>query len=960
MTAALLLISTMLASSASIGELLERASTAFVEGRYAECESLTETVLDRLPQGSAEFATLRTEATQLLGLATFRRGDVARAEALLDEAVLRARTIPSHTDLQRAAAMHHRAHVFIDTNRFDRAESLLEEILAIYRRELGDDHPETATAIADRAFLFQACGDSDQALVMFREALRIDRALEPHDDFRIAASLNNLAWSLEDRGDYAAAEPLYREALARLRRANGDDHPLVARAYVNLGHVHFARGEFAEAERRFREGIELAMRTLGASHPDTRRFRLSLGQVVSTAGEPARAIAILERVVRELRSDPSARSDLATALDALGGAYVGVDRPERAGPIFEEALRITRRTQGPLSPAFASQSAALASLAATLGDFEAAVVKLRQCLSLYERTGLGMRPINVELRTLLAQCLDELGRDEEARTTLDNAAGHFELVRRRMSRQGIERAVYDANTSPHPLLAAWYAERGDAERAWSHLEAAAGRGLLDALEHRRASGPRDASREDRLDGRIREHLGATATPRDDAPSASDTESLVLDGCDVANRLSPDQALMGWLDVAPLPASGRDDRSHWVWVLRRGKKPAFERLTGSGKDGAFTPDDRTLPMRTRRAMTDPAATPDLESLARQRIDPARRHLAGVRHLVVVPAGIMVGIPIETLVDDFHVSYVPSGTLFARLVDANATSDASHTAHPASTASPIRLLAVGAPSSGPSDQSSRRNDDPLVFTDPPAKPPLPFAMRELAALSSLASKTELLTGRAATEENLRRRLTNDRLREFDVLHFATHAVIDSNRPFHSALLLARDPASDPVGDVVEGRAPFDGRLAAAEVLAHWTLDADLVTLSACETGLGRRVSSEGHLGFAQAFLVAGARNVLSSLWKVDDRATAMLMERFYDNALRRGMHRVAALDEAKRWLRTRSRSDIVAWTQRKPAPALDPTLSQRTGTSEAADSSDADRPYAHPFYWAGFVLLGAGNP
>ena len=104
----------------------------------------------------------------------------------------------------------------------------------------------------------------------------------------------------------------------------------------------------------------------------------------------------------------------------------------------------------------------------------------------------------------------------------------------------------------------------------------------------------------------------------------------------------------------------------------------------------------------------------------------------------------------------------------------------------------------------------------------------------------------------------------------------------------------------------------------MLDFWKLDAELVTLSACETAIGKQGGGDGLLGFAQAFLTAGARSVCLSLWKVDDAATALLMSRFYENLLgkREGlakpMGKAAALDEAKRWLRNLSGEEALTLT------------------------------------------------
>jgi CHAT domain-containing protein len=171
-----------------------------------------------------------------------------------------------------------------------------------------------------------------------------------------------------------------------------------------------------------------------------------------------------------------------------------------------------------------------------------------------------------------------------------------------------------------------------------------------------------------------------------------------------------------------------------------------------------------------------------------------------------------------------------------------------------------------------------------------PRLPSTRREVADIASYFGEAEVLLGADASEANLLDQQQDERLGGYDVIHLATHALVDAQRPQRSALVLSQlDPEPD------------DGLLTAAEIAAGWRLHADLVTLSACETGLGRPTPGDGYLGFTQAFLQAGARNVLVSLWQVDDRATSLLMRRFYENLQRRGLDAAASLAEAQRWLR-----------------------------------------------------------
>src|SRR5262249_14505615 len=144
---------------------------------------------------------------------------------------------------------------------------------------------------------------------------------------------------------------------------------------------------------------------------------------------------------------------------------------------------------------------------------------------------------------------------------------------------------------------------------------------------------------------------------------------------------------------------------------------------------------------------------------------------------------------------------------------------------------------------------------------------------------------------------------RMKAFRFLHLAAHGESDPRIAYRSALILAPDPdrSDDPPAT------DTDGTITAEQIARTWELDADLVVLSACESGLGRAAGVEGYLGFAQPLLAKGARSLVLSLWKVDDDATALLMARFYQNLLgqRAGlaapMAKAEALAEAKAWLR-----------------------------------------------------------
>jgi CHAT domain-containing protein len=189
------------------------------------------------------------------------------------------------------------------------------------------------------------------------------------------------------------------------------------------------------------------------------------------------------------------------------------------------------------------------------------------------------------------------------------------------------------------------------------------------------------------------------------------------------------------------------------------------------------------------------------------------------------------------------------------------------------------------------------------------PLPASRDEVGELARIfPAGAAVFVGASASEARAKELGT-----DVTHVHFACHAFADPRSPLDSALALASSPAGEVVADAAE-----DGLLEAWEVLSQLRLDAELVTLSACETGLGEVAGGEGVLGLARAFQLAGARRVLATQWTIDDRSTRRLMASFY-RRLRDGAPTAEALRRAQLELL-------------------------------------ADPATAHPHHWAAFQLLG----
>jgi CHAT domain-containing protein len=186
-------------------------------------------------------------------------------------------------------------------------------------------------------------------------------------------------------------------------------------------------------------------------------------------------------------------------------------------------------------------------------------------------------------------------------------------------------------------------------------------------------------------------------------------------------------------------------------------------------------------------------------------------------------------------------------------------------------------------------------------------LPFSRREAEVIAALAPAGRALT--ATGFDASREAATSPRLSEYRIVHFATHAVLNTRRPELSGVVLSLVDRA--------GRSQ-DGFLRLHDVY-NLSLGADLVVLSGCQTALGKDLRGEGLLGLTRGFMYAGAPAVLASLWQVDDESTAELMKRFYRAMLKE---------------------------RRPPAEAL------RTAQLEMMGNPR----WSAPFHWAGFVLQG----
>ncbi len=460
-------------------------------------------------------------------------------------------------------------------------------------------------------------------------------------------------------------------------------------------------------------------------------------------------------------------------------------------------------------------------------------------------------------------------------------------------------------------------ELKDVGAAFEIVEQARGRALADGLRSHREWAREETGAADPVEAQIDEIQRQLRQPHTIEERARLLSQLDEEEAFLANAQAEDQQIKRLAPSRPIPIgvfqnSLRPDEQVLEYVLAAPRSFCL----------AITHDTATLHALPSRERIDTAIREYLADVEAKKAAKApakqlyRWLLAGcignnaARRIVIVPDGGLNDLPFGALMDPTEhyvlqshvVSVSPSATML----------DILRSEHPSPATRPLlgvgyakrpRPVFAAIPLSHPIERAIRG----IFGLNNPVLAPLPYSRGEVQAAARLIGPGSItLLGSKATKENVEA----EPLESFKILHFAVHGVTDKANPGSSALVFR------------EGKKPGDDGLWQARDIRRLSLNADLVILSACDTGVGKMEGEEGVDSLTAAFLMAGARSVLSTLWSVNDRWTATLMNMFYRN-LAHGMDESTALNRAK----------------------LKILKHYGAGTS--------------PYYWAGFVLIGRGN-
>ncbi len=804
------------------------------------------------------------------------------------------------------------------------------------RTEIGDSIG-LAKSLLFLADSYRQVGAFSDAVPFYQQAAEAAGAVGDSD--RQAKSLFFLGLVLSDLGRHSDAL-LQLERAHDIRRARNDVTEIAAVLNM-IGEVYRRIGDYDAALERYLEATRLAEELGDVSA--LAYALLNTGILLNYAERYEQAVPRFEKARPLFKHAGEARGEI-WAVTGLSNAYVKLKEYAKAVEYGTEALRLSREAKNETEETRAFITLANAELRAgahdtALSHYQEALERTRQLddpdLGWMVRMGLG------EYHESLGEYEEAIRFYAQALDVVETVRGGLQTAQDRSGFFAERRFAYENIIHLFGLLHEANPEGGYELRGFEFAERAKARSFLDLLSEGTSISPPtlDARIEQRQEallsdiGQTRRALQVETTRQ--SPDRSEVARLdeKLDrleeeyqnlqrGKSLAAGDSPDGVIrvLGPKEVQAELLDENDvllqyavgDSSSSLWIVTRDAVKMVRLPDGT----ALEEQVEVL----RYALSAPEVTAadtysqSAHSLYELLIGPAAQYVESGYHLIVIPDGVLHYLPFEALlvqarttgssfteldylVRRVPISYAPSASVLMQLKNDESERERSFDK---------QLIAFGDPDFGDLDGQGAADASsayPAVRFGLERLPHSGTEVRTIAALFAPDEGDVYLRAEAA-EEQIK---ADGALQDYRFVHFATHGIVDEQRPDFSGLVLAQTQG-----------AREDGFLQAAEIF-DMTINAELAVLSACETGLGKMVRGEGLVGLTQAFMYAGVPSLVVSLWRVADESTSRLMERFYSAMVEREMDVSDALRHAK--------LEMIR--------------------HEA---------YAHPFHWAPFIRIG----
>jgi len=878
----------------------------------------------------------RVEARTLnnIGLVYWSSGDMRKALDIYNEALPLRRTTGDRNG--EATTLNNIGMIYWSLGDMRKALGIFNESLPIFQ-SLGNRNAE-AGLLNNIGLVSQSLGEMQYALEKFNEGLRIFRAVGDRNGE--ASILNNIGLVYQLLGEKQYALERFNEGLP-ICRAIGDRN-CEANLLSNIGAVYFSLGDMQKALEKQNEALPL--RRAIADRIGEAATLNNIGRVYNSMGNRHKALDNFNEALSIYR-EVGDRSGEAHSLHNIGLTYDSLEDRQKALENLHEALRIRRAIGArPFEP---DTLLVIARVEQKLGALIQARQTIEEAIGIVEsvRTNVDIQELRASYlasRQEYYQCyIDILIEQHKQSPAAGFDAAAFAVSERARARSLLE-LLTESRIDVRQGVDSSLLER---ERSLQQLLNAKAATQFALLKRKHTPAQAEAAAKE-IASITAEYEELRAQIRKRSPRyAALTQPQPLGLAEIQRQVLDPGTLL-------LEYSLGDSASHLFVVSQT--SITSHRLPKRAEIEVAT-------RRVRELLTAPQPQPgDTEAKYQARIKEAGAsywpQAAGLSRILLGPAASQLGGKRLLIVADGALQYLPFGALPAPETEGQRDKETGRQGDRATrrqgksplptplivkheivhlpSASALAVLRRELAGRKPAAKTVAVLADPVFSADDArvksgakaqtgeeAPPDLTRAVNdvrgelrrllltrdEAEAILSVAPRTD---GFGALDFRANRATaTGDELSRYRIVHFATHGLLDSEHPELSGVVLSL---------VDERGLPQDGFLRLHEIF-NLRLPAELVVLSACQTGLGKEVKGEGLLGLTRGFMYAGAARVVASLWQVNDAATAELMKRFYRRMLKDGM---------------------------RPAEAL-----------RAAQVEMWKRPqWRSPFYWGGFVLQG----
>jgi len=910
-------------ASVELGQALltqgERLSSQGLFARAVETYELAIRLAERLGEKSLTVNALRD-----LGRVDETRGNYPQALERYQQSLEVAEEITDRLGMARA--LNGIGNVHDAQGDYSEAARRYQQSLKI-AEDLGD-RAVIARVLNNLGNIYEQWGDYTLALEQYQKSLKMK--VETGDRAGIAMTLNNIGNLHVSQSNYAQALELLQQSF-KISEELGDREG-VSRTLSNLGNIHAAQGNYAQALVLYRQSLKIS-EELG-NMEGIAHLLTNIGNVHSEQGDYTQAEELLQQSLKVFE-DLGDRSRVALTLNSLGNVHAAQSNYARAMELFRQSLEISDEVGD--KAIMADSLINLAIVHRSQGSYTLALQIAQRAADLATR--IGAPEDASQAQTVAGKTYLALNQLDQARLSFDKAIASIETLRAQVAGgEEEQQRHFESKISPYYAMVELLVAQRKPDEALSYAERAKARVLLDVLSNGRVSVTKamtvqEQEQERQLNSQLaalnsqlyREKLSPHPDPALLAKLEDQLQSSRLDfeafqfnlyadhpelktrrGAAPPLQLAQAGALLPDVNTALLEFVVVDEKTY-LFVLTKSGAVGVKvyPLEIKQKDLA----ERVSRFRQMLSTSDNRFSKPAHELYDLLVKPAAAQLRGKTRLLIVPDGALWELPFQALqtprdrylIDDHIICYAPSLTVLREMINARRVRETYSLGAPT-------LLAMGDPALG--SHPGARVSAALTGE---GLDPLPEAKRQVQTLARLYGRdhSKIYVGPNASEGQFKASA-----KDYDILHLATHGILNDRSPMYSHLLLAQTS-----GDTEE-----DGLLEARELM-EMELRANLVVLSACETARGRVSKGEGMIGLTWALFVAGAPTTVVSQWKVKSDSTARLMIEFH------------------RQLKSRPMGSA---TENSAAEAL----------RSAALKLKRDSRYRHPFDWAGFIVVGAG--